>query len=331
MSSSAPSSSASRKAQAIFFGFADEHGQQVGCAAHHQRAVELPGQPAAEGRFAGAGRAVQAQAGATGGACSHQALRDLGQVGVGIQEGGVIHPGQGVGVVAWQRAVALGLQRVADQVLEGVGAGCAAHLGLDDMGHGAGAGDHGGDQMLGLGHARQARCVQQRAAMLLHDARALAAWRHGQLEHHVEAADEGGVHAGDGVGQPQRGHGVVFQHAVEPGLVRLGGAALQWAVAEHVFHFVKQQQRLALGQKALRGAEGAQAADGADGVAVLVFAGHLEQLAAHVLRQGAGQLGLAGAGRAVQVQVDTAPLRALRVAQPGAHDVQRGLDVAVIG
>ncbi len=202
MSSSAPSSSASRKAQAIFFGFADEHGQQVGCAAHHQRVVELPGQPAAEGRFAGAGRAVQAQAGATGGACSHQALRDLGQVGVGIQEGGVIHPGHAVGVVAWQRAVALGLQRVADQVLEGVGAGCTAHVGLDGMGHGAGAGDHGGGQVLGVGHAGQARGVQQRAAMLLHDARGLAAWRHGQLEHHVEAADEGGVHAGDGVGQP---------------------------------------------------------------------------------------------------------------------------------
>ena len=113
--------------------------------------------------------------------------------------------------------------------------------------------------------------------------------------------------------------------------MRLSGTALQRAVAEHVFHFVKQQQRFALGQKALRGAEGAQPADGADGVAVLVFAGHLKQIAAQVLRQGARELGLAGAGRAVQVQVDTAPLRALRVAQPGVHDVQRRLYVAVVG
>ena len=206
-----------------------------------------------------------------------------------------------------------------------------AHLGFDGVGYGAGAGDHGRGQVLGLGHAGQARRVQQVAAVRLHDARALAARRHGQLEHHVEAADEGRIHPQHGVGQPQRGHGVVLQHAVEPALVRLGRAALQRAFAEDVFHLVEQQQRLALGQKALRGAEGAQAAGCADGVAVLILAGHLEQLASQVLRQGAGQLGLARAGRAMHVQVDAAPPRGLRVAQPGTHDVQRGLDVAVVG
>ena len=312
----------------VLLGLADVHRQQVGRAAHQQRHVQLLGQPAAKGGLARARRAVQAQAGAARG---RNALCQRGQVGVGVQKGGVIHLGQAVGVMARQRAVALGLQRVADQVLEGAGAGRAAHLGFDGVGYGAGAGDHGGGQVLGVGHAGQARGIQQVAAMRLHDARALAARRHGQLEHHVEAADEGGVHPGDGVGQPQRGHGVVLQHAVEPGLVRLGSSALQRAVVEHVFHLVKQQQRLALCQKALRGAEGAQAVDRTDRVAVIVLAGHLKQIAAQVLRQGARELGLARAGRAVHVQVDPAPLRALRVAQPGVHDVQRRLYVAVVG
>ena len=90
--------------------------------------------------------------------------------------------------------------------------------------------------------------------------------------------------------------------------MRLGSSALQRAVVEHVFHLVKQQQRLALCQKALRGAEGAQAVDRANRVAVIVLAGHLKQIAAQVLRQGARELGLARAGRAVHVQVDPAPL-----------------------
>ena len=96
--------------------------------------------------------------------------------------------------------------------------------------------------------------------------------------------------------------------------MRLGCAALQRAVAENVFHLVEQQQCPALRQKTLRGAEGAQAVCAADGVAVLVFAGHLEQFAAHVVRQCAGQLGFARARLAMHEQVDPAPLRAPCVA-----------------
>jgi len=78
----------------------------------------------------------------------------------------------------------------------------------------------------------------------------------GKFKHHIKATDEGTVHTPDGVRKPNGGHHVVFQHAIDPGFAGLSRAfATENAVAiiKDVFDLIKDQQRLALAEEALRG------------------------------------------------------------------------------
>ena len=141
----------------------------------------------------------------------------------------------------------------------------------------------------------------------------------GALEFQVvgKAAAKGRVDLVDAVGDPEGGHGVGFQHLVDPGLATRHVAAHAIVPStlsqpfgqrgEHVFHLVKQQGGTggAL-QKHLGDLQGAVAVSPAQGVAFPVGIFHFEQgqpgLACHHL----GQLRLAGTGWAIQQHIDPA-------------------------
>ena len=92
---------------------------------------------------------------------------------------------------------------------------------------------------------------------------------------------------------------------------------------EHVFHLVEQQRRLrAALQEHLRDLQRAVAVAPAQRVAVAVGVLDLEQLQPGGLRHHLGQLGLAGAGRAVQQHVDARLLARHRVAQQRAQHLR---------
>jgi hypothetical protein len=85
---------------------------------------------------------------------------------------------------------------------------------------------------------------------------------------------------------------------------------------EHVFHLVEQQRRLVRAlQEHLRDLHRAVAVAPRQAVAIAVGVFDLEQAEAGLARHHLGQLGLAGAGRAVQQHVDAHRLRGLRLAQ----------------
>ena len=175
--------------------------------------------------------------------------------------------------------------------------------------------------------------IKQLAAATLQNTFALRLGWDRQLKHHVKAANEGGIETSHGVGHPQCGHRVLLQHPVDPRLAQLGGAlAPEEAVAivEDVFDLVKSDQCLLLRKETLCGTKSPEAVFSIDRVTVCVFAGDFEQLIPHLLGQGPRQLALARSWRAVQEDVHAAPPSGHGIAQIGAQNLQRGLNMAVV-
>jgi len=84
-------------------------------------------------------------------------------------------------------------------------------------------------------------------------------------------------------------------------------------------------------KETLRGAKGAQAALSVNRVAIGVLGRDLEQLAAQFIRQRTGELGLARSRRAMNEDVDATSARRDGMPQVGTQDLERRIDVAVLG
>ena len=126
----------------------------------------------------------------------------------------------------------------------------------------------------------------------------------------IEAPQVGPVHRVGVVGQPQGGHGVVLQGAVDPGFAAGGSPPSpteqvgEGVMLEHVLHFVEQQQGIVMSrQQPLAEGESAQPPLAPDRIAVLIGVIHLVQVRAHRCGQHGGVFGLAHARRTVQQQV----------------------------
>ena len=133
---------------------------------------------------------------------------------------------------------------------------------------------------------------------------------HGQLEYHVEAAYEGRIESVNEIGQPERRHGILFEHPVDPRLPNLGRAFSTEepvAIVEDILDLVESNECLALRKETLGGAKRTQAAFAIHWVTVGIFASHLEQFTTQFISQCACQLTLAGARRAMQEDVYAAP------------------------
>ncbi|MCY1246224.1 hypothetical protein D9M72_594360 [compost metagenome] len=96
----------------VLLAFTHPFGYQVGSPNHVQWSLELLGKPAAIGGLAGSRRPVQAEPPGSG---PRQSGSQSGQVGIRVNEGRVIDPGQTIGVRSGNRLVPLGFQRIADQ------------------------------------------------------------------------------------------------------------------------------------------------------------------------------------------------------------------------
>ena len=267
-----------------------------------QHQADPGSQPAGKGGFAGAGRTVQAQpAGAVGG----KAVGNRQQVRIAAEQRRVVaHRQGGRRVHRWQ-FVPLGAQGAVDQVADHLRNLVRVKVVPDGVRHLQGALQHGRGKVFTGGEG------QQRLGGELHVPAGPAQnlltsfpRRDGAFHHQVEAADKGRVQAVDRVGHPHRGHRVVFEHAVDPGLVLAGrGPTPGRGVGKHVLDLVEQQQAAPLTEKTLRHPKGPQPALAVHGVAVLVLTGHLEQFCLRLPGEQAGQLALARARRAVQEQV----------------------------
>ena len=189
-----------------------------------------------------------------------------------------------------------------------------------------------------MGNALDGGIVEQTTAGVANDAFALGLWGHGHLQHHVEAANESGIHAHERVADPKGGQLVGFEQAVDPAFGLAGGALEHVAelgvvvigAVESVFDFVKHDERLTSRKQAVRGAEGFDAFAPRDGFLVFVFGGDFEQLATHVFGQEFGKLGFAGAGWAIEQHVHAALALVKRLAQVGAQHLQRFAAVGVV-
>ena len=84
-------------------------------------------------------------------------------------------------------------------------------------------------------------------------------------------------------------------------------------------------------KEALRGAKSAQAALPADRIPIGILGSDLEQLTAQFLRQSAGELRFARSGRAMNKDVDAASARRDGMPQIGAQNLERRVDVAILG
>ena len=169
---------------------------------------------------------------------------------------------------------------------------------------------------------------------LAHQAFARARWRRLELQVVGKTAPERRVDLLDAVGDPDRRHVVGLQDLVDPGLAadaavagrrHLLGARQQLRGfagdrREHVLDLVEQQGGvLAALEEDLGDLQRAVAVAAAERVAVAVGVFDLEQLQPGRLRHHLGQFGLAGAGRAVQQDVDARLLARHRIAEQGAQ------------
>ncbi|MCY1506812.1 hypothetical protein D9M68_410690 [compost metagenome] len=204
----------------------------------------------------------------------------------------------------------LALDEGFDRRLVGLRQAGEAHGGADLRGREALAlGQLGGE---GLGH-------DDALERLLDELLARAGRRRLEFQVIGEAAAEGRVDLLDPVGDPQGGHGVGLEDLVDPGLAAHAAAGGRGDLLgarhelrglgadgrEHVLDLVEQQRGLrAALEEHLRDLQRAVAVAAAERVAVAVGVLDLEELQARGLRDHLGQLGLAGAGRAVEQHVD---------------------------
>ncbi len=155
----------------------------------------------------------------------------------------------------------------------------------------------------------------------------------------VEAAQVRGVDVADAVGDPDRGHGIGLEQAVEPALATRGRAAqaagqivLVIVVVGDlvdVLDLVEEHHGLAAPrQDLLRQLEGGQPLAAGDAVALGADHRDLEQLHVQRCGQGARQLGLAGAGRPVDQHVDAGRAGTHRLAQVGLQVLEPAAQVA---
>ena len=161
-----------------------------------------------------------------------------------------------------------------------------------------------------------------------------------------KTAPESRVDLLDAVGDPDRRHRVRFQNLVDPGLA--ADAAMGWCRyllgprqqlrrfagdrRKHVLHFVEQQGGLCAAlEEHLRDLQRAVTVAAAQGVAVAVGILDFEQLQSGRLRHHFCELGLAGAGRAVQQDVDAGFLARYRVGQQRAQHLRVVLNKGKVG
>ena len=166
-----------------------------------------------------------------------------------------------------------------------------------------------------------------RLQMPLQHASAHRLRRHLQLQHIVEATPVGQVQPLQIVGQPEGRHRVVLKRMVDPALdaaaVALASVAIVRPVHEDILDLVEDQRRRGRTvQQVLREAEGVEACLAALRLAVGLTHRDLERLQAGGLCQHPGQLGLAGAGAAVDQDVDAPAALACRSLQVGRQDGQ---------
>jgi hypothetical protein len=236
----------------VLLGLADVGGDEIGGAARDQLAIERLGEDLGEGGLAGAGRAVEAEAGVAGAIeCLDDGARGdaAGEVEEGDVEGDAgAAPRRGRGAV--QEAAHRG-----EAVAHGrLGGGLRAQVEQAA----------GGAQLCrGQGGIVRQRVEQGRrqaavAEVGLGDASAHRARRGGAGERQQEAAQEGRIHPLGAVGDPDRRDRVVLQGAVHPALLvsRTGATAQQGEEVvvglEDVLDLVEDQQGIATpGEQAL--------------------------------------------------------------------------------
>ena len=287
--------------------------------------------------LAGAGRAVEAQRAVAARLERLDDARDL-EAALDVEHVEVVGGDAAARAQAVRRAqrevgiAQLALDQALDRSAFGHGQPREAHRGADLRRREAlAAGQLGGE---GLGHG-------DAFERLAHQLLARAGRRRLELQVVGEAAPEGRVDLLDAVGDPERGHGIRFEDLVDPGLAahaaaggggdllgarhELGGLGADRR--EHVLDLVEQQRRLrAALEEDLRDLQRAVAVAARERVAVAVGVLDLEQLQARGLRHHLGELGLAGAGRAVEQHVDARLLARHRGAQQGDEHLRVFLD-----
>ena len=224
-------------------------------------------------------------------------------------------------------------QSAADQMLKRSSGLLRPQLLTDGTYHPTRLGNHCRSQTVNFCNCRDTRRIQQVTAAHAQHLLTLLSGRHRQFNDHVKTAHKSRVHAAHCVREPYRRHRVVLQHAVDPGLAHLRRALAakhQVAIVEDILSLIKHHQRRALRKKTLRGPKGTQAVLSVDGVAVFIFAGHLKQLTAKLLRQCTRQFALACTRRPMQKDVHATQACLHRVLQIRLQNVQRRLNVRVI-
>ena len=331
----------------MLLGFAHVLAHQVTGALDDERAAQRVGDVFGQRGFAGAGRAVKAQAAvAAHGKRLHdarqlKARRDVehGQVVSGHRVaavGGLLLAQSHVGVFqlpldqAFELLLLLLLQslciRARTQVFSGLvvsGQPGKAHCGVNLRWRQPLAGGELGHEGFADMHAVQ---------RFSHHAFARPRRRRTQFQVVSETAAKRRVNLLDAVGHPQRRHGIGRQNLVHPGLAADGARARRRELVrarhqlrglagnrrKHVFNLVEQQRRLrAAFEKHLRNLQRAVAVAPAQGIAVAVAGLHLVQVQAGGLCHHLGQLGFAGAGRAVHQHIHAGRVLRHSVAQQG--------------
>ena len=166
----------------------------------------------------------------------------------------------------------------------------------------------------------------------------------GQFQMVGKAAPESRIDLLDAVRHPQHRHRVVLEDLVHPSLAvdraatmrqlllarqQIGSLALHRR--KHIFHFIKQQRGAwRLLEEGLGDLQRTVAITPAQGVAVAVGIFHLEAVQPGGLHRHLGQLGLAGAGRAVEQDVDAGLTPLARGLQQPRHGLQVLRDVGEV-
>ena len=185
-----------------------------------QHQADAGSQPAGEGGLAGAGRTVQAE---SAGAVDCKAIGNRQQVCIATEQRRVVADRQGGRRVRRGQVVPLGAQGAVDQVADHLRNLVRVKVVPDGVRHLQGALQHGRGKVFTGGEGQQRFGGEVNIpAGLAKNLLPPFPGRDGACHHQVEAADKGRVQAVDRVGHPDRGHRVVFEHAVDPGLVLAG-------------------------------------------------------------------------------------------------------------